>query len=61
LLFRVFGFDVMECERCRGQRKVLAYIEELSAVRAILRHLGLRDAPLPRARSRGPPEPAFEW
>jgi hypothetical protein len=61
LLARVFGCDVLACEKCRGRMKVLAYIEKRSAVRAILQHLGLPAAPLPTAKSRGPPELSFQW
>jgi hypothetical protein len=39
--------------------KLIALIEEGEATRAILRHLGLPDAPLPRAKSRGPPDDDF--
>ncbi len=42
LLERVFGVDVLACTRCQGRMKVLACLEKPDAVRAILRHLGLR-------------------
>lgn len=41
--------------------KVITLLEKPCAVRAILRHLGLRDTPLPVARSRGPPQLDFTW
>jgi hypothetical protein len=61
LLERVFGAFVLACPRCKGPMTVLAHIEKPSAVSDILRHLGLPDTPLPVARSRGPPEPTFDW
>src|SRR5690606_31462742 len=61
LLERVFGVDVLACTKCKGRMKVIALLEQPCAVRAILRHLGLPDTPLPVARSRGPPEPTFDW
>jgi hypothetical protein len=41
--------------------KFIAAIEEGRVARAILRCLGLPDARLPRATSRGPPEDSFAW
>ena len=61
LLERVFGVDVLACAKCQGRMKVIAFLEKPDAVRAILRHLGRRDAPLPVTRSRGPPQPAFDF
>ena len=61
LLERVFGIDVLACSACGGRMKLIALLEEGEGVREILRHLGLPDAPLPRARSRGPPEGSFAW
>jgi hypothetical protein len=61
LLERVFGVDVLACTKCQGRMKVLACLEKPDAVRKILRHLGLRDTPLPVQRSRGPPQPDFAW
>jgi hypothetical protein len=59
LIERVFGTDVLACSVCGGRMKLTALIEEGEATRAILRHLGLPDAPLPRAKSRGPPDDDF--
>ena len=59
-LKRVFGFD-LKCERCGGRLVVLAFIEKLSAVRAILDHLGLPSAPLPLGKARGPPQVAWDF
>ncbi|HYH99342.1 hypothetical protein [Hyalangium sp.] len=61
LLKHVFGVDVLCCAACGGRMKVLAFVQERTAVRRILEHLGL-DATCPRLeRARGPPEPTFEW
>ena len=61
LLRRTFGVDALACPRCEGRMRVIAYSEEPSVARKILRHLGLPDSPLPTTRSRGPPEEAFAW
>jgi hypothetical protein len=53
--------DVLACTKCQGRMRVLVCLEKPYAVRKILRHLGLRDTPLPVARSRGPPQPDFAW
>ena len=58
-LKRVFGVDVLKCARCGGRLVVLAFIEKLSAVKAILDHLGLRSTPLPLGKARGPPQVAW--
>lgn len=54
-LKRVFGTEILHCP-CGGQRKMIAFIEKASVVKAILDHLGLPSAPLPIGRPRGPPE-----
>jgi hypothetical protein len=58
-LRRVYGTDVLKCARCGGRLVVLAFIEKLTAVRAILDHLGLPSAPLPLGKARGPPQVAW--
>ena len=60
-LKRVFGADVLKCARCGGRLVVLAFIEKLTAVRAILDHLGLPSAPLPLGKARGPPQAAWAF
>ena len=54
LLMRVFAIDVLECPKCSGRMKILAFITEPDAVRRILEHLDLPTAP-PSSSSRGPP------
>ncbi|WP_245767876.1 ATP-dependent helicase HrpA [Stigmatella erecta] len=58
MLKRTFDFDVFACERCGGRRRVLAYMNEAAAVRAILEHLGLPTAGARLAPAREPPQAA---
>jgi len=56
LLRRTFVFA---CVRCRGRRRVLAYVKGAPGVRAILDHLGLPTACERLAPARGPPQAAW--
>ena len=56
LLKRVFGHDVLTCDRCGGRRRVIAFIEEPKVARKILDHLGLASTGPPRAAARPPPQ-----
>ena len=47
LLRRVFGFDVLVCDRCGGPRRTLGAVTEPHAVRRLLAALGLAAAPPP--------------
>ena len=38
-LKRVFGIDIETCERCDGQVKVVASIEDPAVIAPILKHL----------------------
>jgi hypothetical protein len=60
LLRRVFAIDVLECDRCHGRRRVIAFIKDPETVLAILTNLGLPvTAPaIAPARSLGPVEHA---
>jgi hypothetical protein len=58
LLKRVFLEVVLACP-CGGRRRILADVEEPSAIVAILRHLGLPTEALPLARARDPAVMAF--
>ena len=60
LMRRVFGLDVLECPKCGGQARVVALIDEPTAIRAILRHLGLPTSTLPLSPARGPPDVSEE-
>ena len=44
-----------------GRLAVLAFIEKLTAVRAILDHVGLPSTPLPLGKARGPPQAAWDF
>jgi hypothetical protein len=60
-LKRVHGVDVLKCARCCGRLVVLAFIEKLAAVRAILDHLALPSSPQPLGKARGPPQAAWDF
>jgi hypothetical protein len=52
LFKRVWRTDVLRCERCGGQMKVLAFVTERPAIRKMLHHLGLPFTGPPIARAR---------
>ncbi len=52
LLKRVFDIDIEHCPHCGGQLKLIAAIEEPTAIARILTHLGLAAQPPPRAPAR---------
>ena len=61
-LQRVFGFEVLVCDRCGGRRRILGAVTEPHAVRRLLAALGLAAEPPPArlrrltpARDRPPP------
>lgn len=56
LLLRVFGFDVLVCDRCGGPRRILGAVTEPDAVRRVLVALGLAAEPPPGPAVR-PPDP----
>jgi hypothetical protein len=57
LMRRTFEIDVLACPRCSGRLRLVALIEQASAIERILRHLGLpTDVPAPRP-ARAPPGP----
>ncbi len=45
LMLRVFGLDVLECEKCGGRMRPIAYLTDPPVVTAILDHLGLPSCP----------------
>ncbi|VAX05763.1 hypothetical protein MNBD_GAMMA19-522 [hydrothermal vent metagenome] len=55
LLRRVFDIDMEKCPNCGGPVKVIAKIEEASAIKKILTHLGLSPHPPPKAPARYDP------
>jgi hypothetical protein len=55
LMKRTFGFDVLDCPRCGARLRLIALIEQATAIGRILRHLGLwTDLPVARP-ARAPP------
>ena len=61
LLRRTFGYDVLECPRCKGRMEVLACITNAASVRRILRALGLPEEPPRAAPARSPPQLRFDF
>ena len=49
LLQRVFGIDVLHCERCGGRREIVAFIVRPAEVKRICAHLGYPTEPPPIA------------
>jgi hypothetical protein len=59
LLLRVFKIDVLQCDRCGGRMRVLAFITDPDVTHAILSHLGLPTAaPSVKPARSPPPDPA---
>jgi hypothetical protein len=56
LLRRVHEVDVLQCDRCAGRRRVIAFITDTHVVTAILAHLGLPTLPPGLAPARAPPQ-----
>jgi len=56
-LKRVFAIEIEKCEKCGGNVKIIASIEDPEVVEKILKHLGLDEAS--QARNRSPPEGLF--
>jgi len=50
LMKRVFGFDVLRCERCGGRMRILCAINPPEAIKKILHCLGLPSRPPPSLR-----------
>ncbi len=59
LLSRVFAIDMKHCPKCHGELKPLAAIMEISAIRKILKHLGLPDEPPDIMPARLSPQMSF--
>ena len=55
MMRRVFGIDVLSCDRCGGRRKVLTFLTDPHVIRRILLHPG-EPVELPEvAPARSPP------
>ena len=55
---RVFAIEIETCEKCGGNVKIIASIEDPDVIEKILKHLGLDEAS--QARNRSPPTGLFE-
>ena len=56
LLKRVFKFNVLECEKCKGKMKLIALINEADAVQKICEHLNLPTSLPEVLLARAPPQ-----
>ena len=56
-LKRVFAIEIEKCEKCGGNVKIIASIEDPEVIEKILKHLGLDETS--QARNRSPPESLF--
>lgn len=56
LMRRVFGLDVLRCEKCNGRRRLISLITERAVIVRILSHLGLEPDPPPIQPARAPPQ-----
>ena len=61
LMRRGLEIDVLECPACGGRMRFVAAIMLASAIRRILRHLGLPSDPVELAPARAPPELDDAW
>ena len=61
LMRRGLDIDVLECPDCGGRLRFVAAILLSSAIRRILRHLGLPSDPVELAPARAPPELDDAW
>jgi hypothetical protein len=61
LMRRGLDIDVLECPACGGRLRFVAAIMLSTAVRRILRHLGLPSDPVEFAPARAPPELDDAW
>ena len=56
LLQRVFGLDILHCDRCGGRREVVAFIVRPAEIQRICAHLGYPTEPPLIAPARAPPQ-----
>jgi hypothetical protein len=61
LMRRGLAIDVLECPDCGGRMRFVAAIMLSSAIRRILRHLGLLSDPVKLAPARAPPQLDDAW
>ena len=55
LLKRVFNIDVTICQKCQGEVRIIAAIEDPKVIKKILEHMGLPSTAPKLAYARGPP------
>jgi len=56
LLQKVFGLDILHCDRCGGRREVVAFIVRPAEIQRICAHLGYPTEPPLIAPARAPPQ-----
>lgn len=61
LLKRVFNIDVTKCNKCSGQMKIIAAIEDPKVIKKILSHLGLPTKAPTALPVRGPPSQLYDY
>jgi hypothetical protein len=61
VISRGLDIDVLECPDCGGRLRFVAAILLSSAIRRILRHLGLPSEPVELVPARAPPELDDAW
>jgi hypothetical protein len=54
MMKRTWGFDVLKCPKCNRKMRVIATVTNPAVVGKILKHLGVRASPMPRAPARDP-------
>ena len=47
---RIYEVDPLECPRCKGQMRIIAFVQEPNAIKALMKSLGLPEY-------RAPPPP----
>ena len=52
LIQKVYQVDPLVCPKCRGEMRIISFIEDSGVIEKILRHLGLW-----KTRNHDPPEP----
>ena len=61
LIQKIYEVDPLVCPACRGEMRVIAFIEDQEVIRKILVHLGLWEIKTrPRPVAHGPPDLTYE-
>jgi hypothetical protein len=56
LMRRTFGFDLLRCEKCGGQRRVISTITQTPVIEKILSAMGIETMDCEASPARAPPE-----